>query len=240
MRRRRPDWPSRPRRPCACSTAAGRTSPGCAKSRILLSRVAWQSPVWLHPDTARAKGVEPADILRVETRWGSLEAPAYVTEVVHPGLALMGIGQGHTSYGRTRAERGRQPLCRAPRRGRPCLRRAQLHRLRCPHRKNRPQRKTRPYGRQPHSARPHVHSDHDAGRPPEGTAPGQDRPHDGRFSAHAPAAGGLQPRAGFLPAPRPRPLPLGHGGGPRPLHRLRRLRCRLHGRKQHRHRRARS
>ena len=79
-----------------------------------LSRVAWQSPVWLHPDTARAKGVEPADILRVETRWGSLEAPAYVTEVVHPGLALMGIGQGHTSYGRTAQNAGANPFAVLP------------------------------------------------------------------------------------------------------------------------------
>ncbi len=79
-----------------------------------LSRVAWQSPVWLHPDTARAKGVEAADILRVETRWGSLEAPAYVTEVVHPGLALMGIGQGHTSYGRTAQNAGANPFAVLP------------------------------------------------------------------------------------------------------------------------------
>ena len=65
-----------------------------------ISRVAWQSPVWVHPDTARANGFDQADVLRVTTRTGSLEAPAYVTEAVRPGLLVMGIGQGHTSYGR--------------------------------------------------------------------------------------------------------------------------------------------
>jgi molybdopterin-containing oxidoreductase family iron-sulfur binding subunit len=79
-----------------------------------VSRVAWQSPVWLHPDTAREKGIEPADILRVETRWGSLEAPAYLTEVVRPGLALMGIGQGHTSYGRYARNAGANPFAVLP------------------------------------------------------------------------------------------------------------------------------
>ena len=65
-----------------------------------ISRVAWQTPVWVHPDTARANGFDQADVVRVTTRAGSLEAPAYVTEVVRPGLLVMGIGQGHTAYGR--------------------------------------------------------------------------------------------------------------------------------------------
>ncbi len=38
--RRRPAWPSPPRRPCASSTAAGRTGPGCARSRSLFH--AWR------------------------------------------------------------------------------------------------------------------------------------------------------------------------------------------------------
>jgi len=74
-----------------------------------ISRVAWQSPVWVHPDTARANGFDQADVLRVTTRAGSLEAPAYVTEVVRPGLLVMGIGQGHTSYGRYAQSAGAKP-----------------------------------------------------------------------------------------------------------------------------------
>ena len=117
-----------------------------------LSRVAWQSPLWLHPDTARAKGVEPADILRVETRWGSLEAPAYVTEVVHPGLALVSIGQGHASYGRTAQNAGANPFAVLPAGVDPACGGPSFTAFDARIEKTRPQRKTRPYGRQPHSA----------------------------------------------------------------------------------------
>ncbi len=74
-----------------------------------ISRVAWQSPVWIHPDTAREKGFDQADVLRITTPAGSLEAPAYVTEVVRPGVLVMAIGQGHSSYGRYAQVAGSEP-----------------------------------------------------------------------------------------------------------------------------------
>ena len=74
-----------------------------------ISRVAWQSPVWIHPDTAREKGCDQADVLRITTGAGSLEAPAYVTEVVRPGMLVMAIGQGHTAYGRYAQVAGSEP-----------------------------------------------------------------------------------------------------------------------------------
>jgi len=75
-----------------------------------ISRVAWQSPVMIHPATAKSKGLRTADVVRVTSRWGSLEAPVYATEVVHPGLVLMAAGQGHTAYGRYAKDRGANPL----------------------------------------------------------------------------------------------------------------------------------
>jgi len=74
-----------------------------------ISRVAWQSPVWIHPHTARAEGIEQADMVRVTTPAGSIEAPAYISEVVRPGMLVMGIGQGHTSYGRYAQSAGAPP-----------------------------------------------------------------------------------------------------------------------------------
>jgi anaerobic selenocysteine-containing dehydrogenase/Fe-S-cluster-containing dehydrogenase component len=74
-----------------------------------ISRVGWQSPVWVHPDTARSKGFDQADVIRITTPAGSLEAPAYVTEVVRPGLLVMSVGQGHTSYGRYAQAAGAEP-----------------------------------------------------------------------------------------------------------------------------------
>jgi len=79
-----------------------------------ISRVAWQSPVILHPTTAAAKGLRTADFVRVTSPWGSLEAPVYATEVVHPGLVLMAAGQGHTAYGRYAENVGANPLSILP------------------------------------------------------------------------------------------------------------------------------
>jgi molybdopterin-containing oxidoreductase family iron-sulfur binding subunit len=75
-----------------------------------ISRVAWQSPVWIHPDTARAEGLARAHIVRIATPGGSIEAPVYITETVRPGLAAMGAGQGHTAYGRWAQQVGANPF----------------------------------------------------------------------------------------------------------------------------------
>ncbi|MCU0602022.1 MAG: 4Fe-4S dicluster domain-containing protein [Desulfobacterales bacterium] len=79
-----------------------------------ISRVAWQSPVILHPRTAAAKGLRTADVVRVTSPWGSLEAPVYAAEVVHPGQVLMAAGQGHTAYGRYAENLGANPLSLLP------------------------------------------------------------------------------------------------------------------------------
>jgi molybdopterin-containing oxidoreductase family iron-sulfur binding subunit len=75
-----------------------------------LSRVAWQSPVRMHPDTARARGLKPADIVQIRSHDGSLEAPVYVTETIRPGLLVMETGQGHNAYGRYAEQVGANPF----------------------------------------------------------------------------------------------------------------------------------
>jgi molybdopterin-containing oxidoreductase family iron-sulfur binding subunit len=75
-----------------------------------LSRVAWQSPVMVHPDTAQSNGFQQADIIRIESAAGSLEAPAYLTEVIRPGVMLMSAGHGHTAYGRYAEKLGANPF----------------------------------------------------------------------------------------------------------------------------------
>ncbi len=79
-----------------------------------VSRVAWQTPVWVHPDTARAHGLAQADIVRILSPDGSLEAPVYITETLRPGLAAMGLGQGHTAYGRWAQDMGANPFALLP------------------------------------------------------------------------------------------------------------------------------
>ncbi|UCF91595.1 MAG: 4Fe-4S dicluster domain-containing protein, partial [Desulfobacterales bacterium] len=75
-----------------------------------LTRVAWQSPVLMHPQTARQKGIHEGDIIQIQSQWGNLEAPVYETEVVRPATLVMSIGQGHESYGRYAQGQGRNPL----------------------------------------------------------------------------------------------------------------------------------
>ncbi|MEJ5358359.1 MAG: 4Fe-4S dicluster domain-containing protein [Desulfobacterales bacterium] len=75
-----------------------------------LTRVAWQTPVCLHPETARAHGIETADLLRISGPGGGIEAPAYATETVVPGLLVLAVGQGHRAYGRYAEDRGANPL----------------------------------------------------------------------------------------------------------------------------------
>ena len=79
-----------------------------------LTRVAWQSPVGMHPDTAKSQNISQGDIIQIESQWGNLEAPVYVNEFVHPGLLVMNIGQGHQAYGRYAQDKGVNPLTILP------------------------------------------------------------------------------------------------------------------------------
>ncbi len=75
-----------------------------------LSRVAWQSPVLMHPQTAKNHNVAQEDIIEIESQWGRLEAPVYVNEFVRPGQLVMSIGQGHRAYGRYAEQKGVNPF----------------------------------------------------------------------------------------------------------------------------------
>ena len=79
-----------------------------------LTRVAWQSPVSMHPDTAKKQNVAQGDIIQIESQWGSLETAAYVNEFVRPGLLVMNIGQGHQAYGRYAQNKGVNPMAILP------------------------------------------------------------------------------------------------------------------------------
>ena len=75
-----------------------------------LSRIAWQTPIFLNPKTASANGINQEDIIELQTEFGKLEAAVYVSELVIPGIAAMSIGQGHTAYGRYARDAGVNPL----------------------------------------------------------------------------------------------------------------------------------
>ena len=79
-----------------------------------VTQVAWQTPILLHPETLARRGMKQGQIVRVESRWGRLEAPVYESPGVHPSVAVMALGQGHTAYGRYAQGQGLNPLVLMP------------------------------------------------------------------------------------------------------------------------------
>jgi anaerobic selenocysteine-containing dehydrogenase/Fe-S-cluster-containing dehydrogenase component len=79
-----------------------------------LTKVAWQTPVLMHPETLAQKGLKQGDLVQIETEWGGVEAAIYETQGVRPGLLVMGIGQGHVAYGRYAQGMGLNPIALLP------------------------------------------------------------------------------------------------------------------------------
>jgi anaerobic selenocysteine-containing dehydrogenase/Fe-S-cluster-containing dehydrogenase component len=75
-----------------------------------LTQVAWQTPVMIHPDTLARYSLEQGVPVRLETRSGVIDALAYETENVRPGVLIMSIGQGHDGFGRYADNIGLNPL----------------------------------------------------------------------------------------------------------------------------------
>ena len=65
-----------------------------------ISRVAWQAPVFMHPNTVEAHGLKQGDVVQIVSRFGQVEAPVYQFNGLTPGVISMGIGQGHNEFGR--------------------------------------------------------------------------------------------------------------------------------------------
>ena len=74
-----------------------------------VNQIVWDSWAEVHPDTARQLQLAESDIVQLSTPLGAIEAPAHITEGVHPGAIAVPLGQGHTSYGRYARDRGANP-----------------------------------------------------------------------------------------------------------------------------------
>jgi anaerobic selenocysteine-containing dehydrogenase len=70
----------------------------------------WGLPVEIDPGTAGKLRVANGDMVRVESPYGSLEAPAYVHPGAIPGVVSMAIGDGHEHFTRYASGRGANPL----------------------------------------------------------------------------------------------------------------------------------
>jgi anaerobic selenocysteine-containing dehydrogenase/Fe-S-cluster-containing dehydrogenase component len=74
------------------------------------TKIAWQTWVEVHPDTAGRLGLANGDVVTVTSPHGRVEALAYLYPGVRPDTVAMPIGQGHTAYGRNAKDRGANPL----------------------------------------------------------------------------------------------------------------------------------
>jgi Fe-S-cluster-containing dehydrogenase component/anaerobic selenocysteine-containing dehydrogenase len=75
-----------------------------------ITKVAWQTPILMHPETLANQGLKHAELIRIECQQGVVEAPAYETGGVRPNVMVMAFGQGHTSYGRYAKGKGANPV----------------------------------------------------------------------------------------------------------------------------------
>ena len=64
-----------------------------------ITQVAWDSWVEIPTETADKMGVKRGDLVKVTSPHGSIELPAYPTDLVHPGAVAVAMGQGHKFSG---------------------------------------------------------------------------------------------------------------------------------------------
>jgi molybdopterin-containing oxidoreductase family iron-sulfur binding subunit len=65
-----------------------------------VTKIAWQTVVELHPETARKLSIEQGDHVTVTTSTGSLTAPAYLYIGIRPDTVAVATGRGHAAFGR--------------------------------------------------------------------------------------------------------------------------------------------
>jgi molybdopterin-containing oxidoreductase family iron-sulfur binding subunit len=65
-----------------------------------VNKIAWQTVIELHPETAKKLGIEEGEHATVETKFGSITAPVYLYIGLRPDTVAVAAGRGHTSYGR--------------------------------------------------------------------------------------------------------------------------------------------
>ena len=70
-----------------------------------VSKIAWHAWVEVHPDTAAKWAVVDGDIMLLQSPYGAVRAPVWVTPAIRPDVLAVPIGQGHKAYGRYAKDR---------------------------------------------------------------------------------------------------------------------------------------
>jgi molybdopterin-containing oxidoreductase family iron-sulfur binding subunit len=74
-----------------------------------VTKTLWQTVLEINPVTAKRLGIDPGDVISVESAQGTITAPAYLYMGMRPDTVAMAFGRGHTSYGRFAANIGVNP-----------------------------------------------------------------------------------------------------------------------------------
>ncbi|MGB5986656.1 MAG: 4Fe-4S dicluster domain-containing protein, partial [Desulfobacterales bacterium] len=88
----------------------GANRPWLAEIPDPVTRIAWQTPVWIHPETLEQRGLAHGDGVQIVVDDQLLEAPAYATQETRPNVLVVATGQGHSAYGRYAAHQGANPF----------------------------------------------------------------------------------------------------------------------------------
>jgi anaerobic selenocysteine-containing dehydrogenase len=75
-----------------------------------VTTVVWQTWVELNPAVAATLDLREGDVVRIETPYGAIEVPAYISPAAPPDVLGIPMGWGHTSYGRWAEQRGTNPM----------------------------------------------------------------------------------------------------------------------------------
>lgn len=71
-----------------------------------VTKITWHSWIELHPETAARIDVREGEVLTITSPHGTIEAPVYIYQGIHPEVVAVPLGLGHTSYGEFAANRG--------------------------------------------------------------------------------------------------------------------------------------
>ncbi len=70
-----------------------------------VSKITWHGWVEIHPDTAAKWSVTDGDFLVLQSPFGAVRAPVWITPGIRPDVVAVPTGQGHRAYGRYARDR---------------------------------------------------------------------------------------------------------------------------------------
>ena len=153
-----------------------------------LYRIAWQTPVVMHPETARAHDLVQEDVIEIESESGSLEAPGGSVPTGGAGTPGHEYRTGSPVLRRGNRNSGPEPAAVAFLHGPQGFRRRRLQFRGHQDSQNRPHHETGLHLRQPDTTRTNPGPIHKTGGITGWKTAGRIRPYHGKFSPHPPLA----------------------------------------------------